>query len=164
MFAALGGLVLSFSACSGDDGDDKEKGKDAPSSTVSDDPKLEKKLVAKTVKCDADVSTSGAYDADWKGEATVRTGGHSIGASGPAAVYTLTDKNDNRVALYSPGNEFKGSISLFADGLSYSSDPADAESLDIDKRGRSASVDTTVTSISGDEIQLVAEFTCGKKK
>ncbi len=81
----------------------------------------------------------------------------------PLAVYELTDKR-NRVSLFSPGPEFKGSISLAAERISYSSDPADAESFDIDERGKHAEADATLTSISGDEIQLVAEFTCGKSK
>ncbi len=159
-------LAVATAGCSGDDGDkEKEKAGDQPSSVITGDPKdkEEKNLVAQTTKCDADVSTSGAYEADWNGDAQVRTGGKSTDDTGPRAVFSLNDKK-NRLALYSPGPEFKGSISLSVGNTSYSSNPADAESFDIDKRGKSASAEATLTSISGDEIQLNAEFTCGKTK
>ena len=160
LLAALA-LVLPTVGCSGDD--DKDKSGDEPTPLATNDPKTERQLEAKTTKCDAEVSTSGAYEADWEGDAQVRTGGKAVEDTGPNAVYQLTDKR-NRVALYSPGPAFKGSISLSVDNVSYSSDPADAESFDIDKHGKSASVDTTLTSIGGDELGLVAEFTCGKTK
>lgn len=156
-------LALVTAGCSGDDDKDKKKASNEPSSVITGDPKDEKQLVAKTAKCTAEVSTSGEYEAEWGGDAQVRTGGKSADDTGPNAIYTLNDKR-NRLALYSPGPEFKGSISMSVGNTSYSSDPADAESLDIDKRGKHASVDTTVTSIGGDEIQVVAEFTCGKTK
>jgi hypothetical protein len=154
-------LVAATTGCSDDDkGDGNDDAKESPG-VPSLDPKAQKKKIAKIVKCTAQVSTTGAYEADWSGDATVRTGGREIGAAGPLAVYTLTDKK-NRVALYSPGPEFNGSISLTVARESYSSDPADAESFDIDERGKRAKVDAALTSISGDEIQLAAEFTCGK--
>ena len=165
MLVPLACLVLPTAACSGDDdGKDKDKAADEPTSVIPTDPKEARKLVARKATCDADVTTSGAYDAEWGGDATVRIGGKSVDDTGPNAVYTLLADEGNRLALYSPGPEFKGSISLSADGLSFSSDPADAESFDIDKRGKHAQVDTTLTSISGKELELVAEFTCGKAK
>lgn len=163
MLVPLACLVLPVAACSDDDGDKKNKADDEPTSIIPTDPKEARHRVAKTAKCEASVSTTGAYDAEWGGDASVRTGGKSVDDTGPNAVYTLNDEG-NRLALYSPGPEFKGSISLSADGLSFSSDPADAESFDIDKRGKHAQVDTTLTSISGQELQLEAEFTCGKQK
>ena len=165
MLVPLVCLVLPLAACSGDDGkdEDKDRAGDEPTSVIPTDPEEARRQVAKTAKCDAEVTTTGAYDAEWQGEAVVRTGGKSVDDTGPNAVYQLEDE-ENRVALYSPGPEFKGSISLSADGMSYSSDPADAESFDIDKRGKHAKVDTTLTSISGKELTLVAEFTCGKGK
>jgi hypothetical protein len=165
MILSAFGLIAATAGCSGDDGgDDTDKAKDDPSSSISIDPKEQRERTAKTTECTAEVRTTGTYAAEWNGaEAQVRTGGKAVDASGPDAVYTLTDKR-NRVALYSAGPEFKGSISLNADGLSYSSDPADAESFDIDKRGKHASVDTTLTAIDGEELGLVAEFTCGKSK
>jgi len=155
-------LVLATAACSGDD--DKDKGDKEPAdAATSTDPKERRKRIAKTTNCTAEVSTTGAYEAEWGGEAQVRTGGKTVDATGPKAVYTLADKK-NRVSLYSPGPEFKGSVSLSVGDLAYSSDPADAESLDIDKRGKSASVDVTLTSIDGQTVDLVADFTCGKPK
>lgn len=160
-------LVAATAACSGDDDKDKDQDKadDASNQTLSpDEIKEQRERTPKTANCTAEVRTTGTYEAEWNAEeAQVRTGGKAVGATGPDAVYTLTDKN-NRVALYSPGPEFKGSISLNADGLSYSSDPADAESFDIDKRGKHASVNATLTAIEGEELGLVAEFTCGKTK
>jgi len=158
-------LVAVTASCGGDDdGDDKDTAKGDPTSSVSVDPKDQRQRVAKTAECTAEVRTTGTYEAEWNGEdAQVRTGRKAVDDTGPEAVYTLNDKR-NRVALYSPGPEFKGSISLNANGLSYSSDPADAESFDIDKRGTHASVNTTLTAIDGEELGLVAEFTCGKSE
>ena len=154
-------LLAVTTGCSDDN--DSDQGRDDPSSTTSVDPNKERKRPAKTTPCTAAVRTTGAYEAEWNAdEGQVRTGGKAPGDTGPDAVYTLTDKN-NQVELYSPGPEFKGSISMHADGRSYSSDPADAESFDIDKRGKHASVDTTLTAIDGEELGLVAEFTCGKQ-
>jgi hypothetical protein len=164
MLVPLVCLFLPLAACSDDDGGkDKDKAGDEPTSVLPTDPQELRKRIPKTVKCDAEVTTSGAYDHEWSGDAQVRTGGKSEDDTGPNAVYELKE-DGNRVALYSPGPEFKGSISLSAEGLAFSSDPADAESFDIDKRGKHAQVDTTLTSISGQELQLVAEFTCGKQK
>jgi len=155
-------LVLGSAGCSGDDdGNDEEQGSDPTSGASDIDPKDRKP--AKTADCTAEVSTSGAYEADWQGEAQVRTGGKPADDPGPNAVYTLTDKK-NRLALYSPGAEFKGSVSLSVDGVAYSSDPADAESLDFEKQGKGAAADVTLTSTGGDKIDLVAAFTCGKAK
>jgi hypothetical protein len=155
-------LVLATAACSGDDEKDKGKGDKEPAdAAASTDPNEQRKRIAKTTNCTAEVSTTGAYEAEWGGEAQVRTGGKAADATGPEAVYTLTDKK-NRLSLYSPGPEFKGSVSLSVGNMAYSSDPADAESLDIDKRGKSANVDVTLTSIDGQTVDLVADFTCGK--
>jgi len=157
-------LVLVTAGCSDDDGGDKEiDDKTSPGAVNSDDPTEQKNTVAKVEKCEAEVSTTGAYEAEWTGEATVRTGGRNPDEAGPAAVYTLTYK-DNRVGLYSAGRDFKGFIAVSVGQASYSSDPADAESLDIDKRGRHADVDVEVTTVGGDAIQLDAEFTCGSDK
>ena len=69
-------------------------------------------------------------EAEGEGEAKVRTGGKPADDPGPSAVYTLADQR-HRLAVYSPGAEFKGSVTLSAEGVAYSSDPADAESLDL---------------------------------
>ena len=157
-------LVLATGACGGDDDKDKDEGtaKTADAS-AGVDPKEQRKRIAKTTDCTAEVSTTGAYEADWGGKAQVRTGGKSVDDPGPRAVYTLSHRK-NRVSLYSPGPEFKGSVSLSVGDIAYSSDPQDAGSLDIDKRGKSADVDVTLTSIEGETIDLVADFTCGKSK
>jgi hypothetical protein len=158
-------LVLATVGCSDDDGgnDDEKAGESTSDAPSKEEQKEARKRIAQTSDCTAEVSTTGAYEAEWQGEAQVRTGGKPADDPGPNAVFTLTDKK-NRVALYSPGPEFKGSVSLSADGVAYSSDPADAESLDIDKHGKSASVDVTLTSTGGDTIDVVADFTCGKSK
>jgi len=158
-------LVLATGACSGDD-KDKDTDKDAKKSagaTTSPDSKEAKHRVAKTTDCTAEVSTTGAYEAQWAGTAQVRTGGKAVDAPGPKAVYSLTDKK-NRLSLYSPGPEFKGSVSLSVGRTAYASDPAVAESLDIDEGGTSADVAVTLTSVDGDTLDLVATFTCGKPK
>ncbi len=157
-------LVLATAACSGDDGDDGDNdGKKPGEAATSTDPKEQKKRAAKTTPCTAEVSTTGAYEAEWGGKAEVRTGGKAVDAPGPRAVYTLKDKK-NAVSLYSPGAEFKGSVTLYVGDTAYSSDPAEAESFDIDQRGKRAHVETTLTGIGGDTVDLVADFTCGKKK
>ena len=156
-------LVLATASCGGNednDGDTDATG-EATQGESTLDPKDEKEPAVATAKCTAKVSTAGALEAEWGGDATVKTVEESGGFTGPHAVYVLNDER-NRVALYSAGPEFKGTISVTADGLSYSSDPADAESFDIDTDGRYADVDATLISISGDELQLVAKFTCGK--
>lgn len=157
--------VLVTAACSGDDGKENEAGGDDNPSASPTEEKSEgtNKQVAKTTPCTAEVSTSGAYEGAWSGEAEVRTGGKSVDDTGPKAVYTLTDKK-NRLSIYSPGAEFKGSVTLSVGNTAYASDPADAESFDIDEKGKSASVDATLTSTGGDKIDLVADFTCGKTK
>ena len=158
-------LVLATAGCSGDD--DKDGDQDATDTATEGEPTLEPKgkeeVVVTTADCTAEVSTTGAFEAGWGGDATVRTVGDSAGYTGPDSVYVLNDKR-NRVALYSAGPEFKGSISVTADLLTYSSDPADAESFDIDRDGQHVDVDATLISISGDELQLVAKFTCGKSE
>ena len=157
-------LVLAAAGCSDDDGgnDDEKAGESTSEAPSSEAPEDEHKP-AKIADCTAEASTTGAYEAEWQGEAQVRTGGKPADDPGPNAVYTLTDQK-NRLAVYSPGAEFKGSVTLSAGGVAYSSDPADAESLDIDKHGKSASVDVTLTSTGGDKIDVVAEFTCDKSK
>jgi hypothetical protein len=157
-------LLLATAGCSDDDGKDEPEDDQETSTGGLDtpDPDEQLKTKPKTIECDAEVSTTGAYKAEWDGDASVTTGGKTIDDTGPAAVYTLNDDR-NGLSLYSPGLAFKGSISMTADGHSYSSDPADAESFDIDPKGKRAEVDATLTSISGDEIQVVAEFTCGKQ-
>jgi hypothetical protein len=157
-------LILATAGCGGDDdGNDEEQANEPTSGAPSSDDTEDVRKPAKVVDCTAEASTSGAYEAEWEGEAQVRTGGKPANDPGPNAVYTLTH-GKNRLALYSPGAEFKGSVSLSADGTAYSSDPADAESLDIDEHGKSASVDVTLTSTGGDTIDVVAEFTCDKSK
>jgi hypothetical protein len=157
--------VLATAACSGDDdGKDKESGDKPPASRTTEDAKETKVRAAKTTPCTAEVSTTGAYEAEWSGDAEVRTGGKPVDDTGPKAVYTLSDMK-NRVTLYSPGSEFKGAIALSVGDTAYASDPADAESFDIDEKGKSASVDVTLTSTGGGEtIDLVADFDCGKTK
>lgn len=156
-------LVGLTAGCSGDDDGDKDKSDKTSSEGPAIDPKEAKKRTAKTAKCTAEVSTTGAYEAEWDGKATVRTGGKSADDTGPKAVYTLVD-GKNRVALYSPGSDFKGSVTLSVGKTAYASDPADARSLEIDPKGRSASVDVTLTSIQGETLELVADFTCEQGK
>ena len=155
-------LVLLTTGCSADDGDTLDDGDDKASPTRAVDREGDK-TAPRIEQCDAEVSTTGAYEAEWTGAATVRIGGRSPEQSGPAAVYTLED-GKNRVGLYSPGVDFKGSVALLVGEDSYSSDPADAGSLDIDERGRTAEVDVEVTTVGGDKIQLDAEFTCGEAR
>ena len=158
---AAGSLALAVAACGGDgdgDLDDNEPG----AAETSNEPTEQPKRAAKTKPCTAEVSTTGAHEAEWGGKAEVRTGGKAADAPGPKAVYTLTDKK-NEVSLYSPGNDFKGSVTLFVGKTAYSSDPADAASFDIDKRGEEAHVETTLTGVGGDTVDLVADFICGKR-
>jgi hypothetical protein len=156
-------LFLATAACSGDDDKDNDSGGEQASDTATPDSKETKKRIAETTPCTAEVSTTGAYDGPWNGEAEVRTGGKPVDDPGPKAVYSLTDKK-NRLAIYSPGDEFKGSVTLSVGNTAYASDPADAASFDIDEKGKSASVDATLTSTNGDKIDLEADFTCGKTK
>lgn len=157
-------LILAATGCSDDDGGkDDEKGSEPTSGAPSSEDPAEARTPAKIADCTAEVSTSGAFEADWEGEAQVRTGGKPANDPGPNAVYTLTDQK-NRVALYSPGAEYKGSVSLSADGVAYASDPADAESLEFEKQGKGVSADVTLTSTGGDKIDLEADFSCGKTK
>ncbi len=157
-------LLLATAGCSDDDGKDKSEDEQETSTggPTTPDPDDQLKTKPKTTECDVEVSTTGAYEAEWNGDASVTTGGKTVDDTGPAAVYTLNDDR-NSLSLYSPGLAFKGSISMTADGHSYSSDPADAESFDIDPKGSHAEVHAALTSISGDEIHVVAQFTCGKK-
>jgi hypothetical protein len=155
-------LFLAATACSGDDDKDKDAGEKA-SDTAGLDPKEQKQRIAQTSGCTAEVSTTGAHEASWEGKAEVRTGGKAVDDPGPKAVYTLTD-GKNRVALYSPGDEFKGAVQLSVGKTAYASDPADAESFDIDEKGKEAHVEATLTSIDGSTIDLAADFTCGKSK
>jgi hypothetical protein len=156
-------LVLVTVGCSGDDGEGKDAEDKKSGSTEASDPEDGQEKAAKIEDCDAEVTTKGAFDDEWGGEATVRTGGRRADAPGPEAVFTLSDKQ-HRVALYSPGPEFKGSVSLSVGQVSYSSDPADAESLDIDERGMHAEAKVTLMSTGGETIDLDAEFTCGTSR
>jgi hypothetical protein len=157
-------LVLATAGCGGDDAaKDQEKANEPTSGAPSSDDPESVHKPAKVVDCTAEASTSGAYEAELQGDAQVRTGGKLADYPGPNAVYALTD-HDVRLALYSPGDEFKGSVSLSAAGTAYSSDPADAESLEIDQHGKGASVDVTLTSTGGGKVDVVADFTCGTSK
>jgi len=159
---AAGSLILATAACSGDD--DKDNDDTSPTTAPSVDPKEQKKRVAKTTKCTVEASSTGAYQGEWSGEASVRTGGKPADDTGPKAVYSAANEKST-LALYSPGSAFKGSVTLaVGKKIAYSSDPAKAESLDIDEKGKSAQVDVTLTSIEGDTVDLVAEFACGKAK
>jgi hypothetical protein len=157
---AAGSLILAAAACGGDEDEGDENPGDAASSTH---PKEQRKPNLKAATCTAEVSTSGSYEAEWRGKAKVHTGGKAADDPGPRAVYTLTHKK-YRLSLYSPGADFKGSVSLSIGKTSYSSDPADAESFDIDETGKEAHVDVTLTSIEGETLDLVADFVCGKRK
>src|SRR5687768_17277639 len=119
-------LVLATAGCGDDDGgtDDEKVGEQTSGAPSSEAPEEEHKP-AQIADCTAEARTTGAYEAEWKGEARVRTGGKPAHDPGPSAVYTLTDQR-NRLAVYSPGAEFKGSVTLSADGVAFSSDPADA--------------------------------------
>lgn len=162
LLVSLLAVVVGVSAC-GDEGD-RTEADDASPAVGESEPKEHREKVARTHRCRAEVSTTGAFVHDWSGEALVRTGGHPVGSSGPAAVYTLTDQLKNRVVLYSPGKDFMGGIAVYADGVAYAGDSASAATYDIDKRGKRALVDATVESSSGDELGVLAEFACGKQK
>jgi hypothetical protein len=156
-------LVLATAGCGDDGGDTDEELADEPTSgTPTSEAPMKVHTPAKVAECTAEASTTGAFEAEWHGDAKVRTGGKPTDDPGPSAVYTLTHQS-NRLAVYSPGTEFKGSVTLLAEGVAYSSDPADAASLDIDEHGKGASVDVTLTSTGGDTIDVVAEFTCDKE-
>ena len=156
-------LVLLTAGCSGDDGDEKAKDEESPDAQVSVAPKKEEARLATTQDCDAEVSTTGAFEWEWSGPATVRTGGGGEDAPGPDAVYALKHEQ-HQAALYSSGVEFEGSVTLSVGKAFYASDPADAASLDIDPGGTHADVDVQLTSTADDVIQLEAEFTCGKNR
>ncbi len=153
-------LILAAAACGGDEGEGEEKPGDSATSTH---PKEQQKRNLKTATCTAEASTSGSHEAEWGGKAKVHTGGKAADDPGPKAVYTLTHKK-YRLSLYSPGADFKGNVSLSIGKTSYSSDPTDAESFDIDEKGKEAHVDVTLTSIEGKTLDLVADFVCGKRK
>lgn len=158
---ATGCLVgATLSAC-GDDDADASRSADPATEGATIEPGKAVERTPRVRKCSAEVTTTGAYEAEWQGRAKVRTGGGSADDTGPDAVYEMVDE-ENRVALYSPGEEFKGSVTLSVGETAYASDPADAKYLDIDPRGRSASVDVTLISIEGDSLDLVAEFTCAR--
>jgi hypothetical protein len=157
-------LVLATLGCGDDDGGtDEEKADEQTSGAPTSEAPQEVRTPAKVAECTAVASTTGAHEAEWQGQAKVRTGGRLADDPGPSAVYTSTHQS-NRLAVYSPGTEFKGSVTLLAEGVAYSSDPADAASLDIDEHGEGASVDVSLTSTGGDTIDVVAEFTCDKEK
>ena len=158
-------LVLLTAGCSSDDGEAGDQALDekSPDARMSAAPTDGEQGAVTTRNCDVEVSTTGALDWEWSGQATVRTGGRFEDTAGPEAVYMLKH-TQHQVALYSSGPEFKGTVALTVGKDFYASDPADASSLDIDPGGRHADVDVQLTSTADDVIRLEAEFTCGKTR
>ena len=157
-------LALVTAGCSGDDDKDKKKASNEPSSVITGDPKDEKQLVAKTAKCTAEVSTSGEYEAEWGGDAQVRTGGKSADDTGPNAIYTLNDKQEPARPLQ-PRARVQGQhlhvgrqhVVLQRPGRRRVTRHRQARQARLGRRHRSPPSAATRS-------RSVAEFTCGKTK
>jgi hypothetical protein len=164
--AALSVLVsLSLLAgCSGDDGKSDEPGKadttsrasDSESPDASSSPSGKDEEPGDVVKkCQATVSISGAFTAEWSGKAEVRI---SQG-DGPRAVYrSLHGKQ--RVTAYSDGKDFTGSVNVLDRDVTYATPPGDETGLDIGVKGKSAEVDADAFDVQQNQVHVTASFDC----
>jgi hypothetical protein len=164
--AALSVLVsLTFLAgCSGDGDKSDDAGKGDKSSSASGSgspdgsasPGGEDDVPADVVKkCQATVSVTGAFTADWSGKAEVRI---SAG-DGPKAVYRSVN-GKQRVTAYSDGKDFTGSVNVLDDDVTYATPPGDDTGLDIGVKGKSAEIDADALDVEENQVHVTASFDC----
>jgi hypothetical protein len=161
-------LMLALTACSGDgDDDDKEPGDASSSSQSAENGEggeggagAEPEPVGDIQRvCEAEVDVTGAVEASWEGDATVR-----LTSDGERAVYEALD-GDARVAIYSAGGDFETPSANFTQGDETFTTPlGEKEGLKAKVNGKSASADAEAAGIAGDTVQIKASFTCGRTR
>jgi hypothetical protein len=166
-------LLLMLSACSGDDGDDGDDDKpgDGSSSAASDNGEGdegeagegeagEDEPVGDVQRvCEAQVDVTGAVEASWEGDATVR-----LTSDGERAVYEAINE-DSRLAIYSAGGDFDTASANFTQAdQTFTTPMGDKAGLKAKVNGKSASADAEAAGIAGDTVQIQASFTCGRTR
>lgn len=151
MTALLAATALA--GCSGSDDDpssDAKSGKSGKSADPSASPTVKadvQKPCKATIQAD---SVSG----DWK-DAQVRV-------SDDHAVYSA-QAGDTRISVYSPIGDSTASVNLYVKDGQYSTPVGNDEGLDVDGKGRSATVDADLDDVGGGgSVHVSADFTCGK--
>lgn len=149
MTALLAATALS--GCSGSDDSDKspadaKSGKPTASKSSAPLGDVEKPCKA-TIQADP-------VTGEWK-DAQVRL-------SEDHAVYTAT-AGDTRLAVYSAYGDSTASVNLYVKNGQYSTPVGSDDGLDVDGKGRSATVDADLDDVKGgDSVHVSATFTCGK--
>lgn len=149
MTALVAATALAGCSGSDDSGDkapaDATSGKPTGSETARN-PDVEKPCEA-TIQAD---SVSG----EWK-DASVRV-------SDDHAVYSATS-GDTRLSVYSAYGDSTASVNMYVKKGQYSPPPGNDQGLDVNDKGRSATVDAELANVEGgDSVHVSATFTCGK--
>jgi hypothetical protein len=172
MRSRLSALVLSaalsstlLAGCS-DDGDVSRPEEDSPSSVAGstterdDEGVLDDGSGDKQRNCEVSVEVTGSSDGSWAGK------GQSVQpASGSPSAYYTAEDGKSVVQVFAAGGEIEESSAVVTlDGTSFTTDPAGDAGVRAGEDGLTAEVDAVATSSGGDEVDVVAEFTCGDAK
>ncbi|MEP9364089.1 hypothetical protein ABLE68_14060 [Nocardioides sp. CN2-186] len=110
----------------------------------------------KTSDCTADVTLTGDVKATWSGEATSAT------SKGRGASYSTSSKDSaTTVSVLPKEQDFPATVTVSADGATYTSQTGDG--IKADKKGTGATADAdAVTLVDGKQktVHVVAEFDC----
>ena len=140
--------ATALAGCSGSDDKDSDAKSDKPTASSSQLPETEK-------PCKATISADPA-PGEWK-DAQVRI-------AEDHAVYTA-DAGDARLAVYSAYGDSTASVNLYVKKDQWSTPVGNDDGLDVDGKGRSATVDADLDNVKGgDSVHVSATFTCGKGK
>lgn len=107
--------------------------------------------------CTVEVTATGAAEASWKGK------GESVQpANGNPAAYYLFEDKSGSVQVFAGGGDIATSAVVTVDGATYTTPPEDPAGIEASEDGTAARVEATAAGMDGDEVDLVADFTCGK--
>ncbi len=107
--------------------------------------------------CQVKVTTSGAASVTWKGK------GESVQpANGSPAAFYLFEDESGSVQVFASGGSIQTSAVITVDGATYTRPPEDPAGITASEDGTAATVDATAAGMDGDEVELIADFACGK--
>ncbi len=107
--------------------------------------------------CTVEVTATGAAEASWKGR------GESVQpANGSPAAYYLFEGKSGSVQVFASGGDIQTSAVITVDGATYTTPPEDPAGVTASEDGTAAQVDATAAGMDGEEVALIADFTCGK--
>lgn len=149
-------LALALTACGGDGGGDNGDGNGGGNGDTVDGGDLP---ALQGEDCDAEVTLTGAVEAEWSGNGTVSTT-ESGGVAPPASYQT---SNDGMVlTLLSTGNGFDtpSVLLMVSDTESYAVTPGEG-TVEIADDGSGATIDAPATMIgTTDSVDVTASFDC----